>query len=524
MKKLGLILYWVVKVLLTGTVGIYAVWALTAAVRYWGELQHQNAVSGKLTLLMIIVLLLVTGLGVLLKFRPLPRRWFWPLVAVLGGAALLWQLLLALTTATSISGWDPWAVYNWLANRASLTGQWQNYFSYNPNNLLLLYLYRTVQGVMNLFGRPLSWTGLAVVNAFGIAGAGVLLLLTLSKLFSREAALVGYLLWLLLIGITPWVIVPYTDTFVLLPLAAALYCGVTLIGTAHRRTRLIAGFLLGLFAVISYEMKASAIVFLIAAVPIVLLRLVPWRKAGRQPLLAAGVAVLGLAVGYGGFQAVNAVQPLVTIHRAMATPASHYLMIGAKGTGQFNQSDADHTRSIKNPQQRSASDFHIWEQRIASMGWNGYRRFAAVKMAATTQDGTYSWGEEGGDRFLDREGPRRSGQLAETLQSFVYPFGSRIRYYRQAAQLIWIWFWAIVCLALVGSLFTRRAAIDWLVISLLGSFLFLMLFEAGRTRYMIQFVPLYVLFVGSVWAILPTRGERPVKARKAAAVAAKAQD
>lgn len=78
--------------------------------------------------------------------------------------------------------------------------------------------------------------------------------------------------------------------------------------------------------------------------------------------------------------------------------------------------------------------------------------------------------------------------FASWVRTYIYAEGKNYFYYASFIQMVWI----IISIGLVLStfFFSRNNAFQlWMQISLFGGILFLMLFEGGRTRYMIQFLP-----------------------------------
>ena len=80
-------------------------------------------------------------------------------------------------------------------------------------------------------------------------------------------------------------------------------------------------------------------------------------------------------------------------------------------------------------------------------------------------------------------------------QTFTYPAGKNVSVFRFISQLIWI--------SLIGILFFgwkyHDLVSDGLRLSLIGGFLFLLIFEGGRSRYLIQFLPNIMILIPIVW-------------------------
>lgn len=112
------------------------------------------------------------------------------------------------------TGWDVWTIMaasEAVAHGGSLQ-DYQEYFSVYPNNLLLVWLYGTLIRFFDLvkinfrigilfFQCVLSW------------GTGLILFGCVEKILkSRHAAWFAWILYLILVGMSPWVSIPYSDS------------------------------------------------------------------------------------------------------------------------------------------------------------------------------------------------------------------------------------------------------------------------------------------------------------------------
>lgn len=80
-------------------------------------------------------------------------------------------------------------------------------------------------------------------------------------------------------------------------------------------------------------------------------------------------------------------------------------------------------------------------------------------------------------------------------QTFTYPNGKNVSVFRFISQLIWIF---LIGVLLFGWKYHDLIS-DGLRLSLIGGFLFLLIFEGGRSRYLIQFLPSIMILVLILW-------------------------
>ena len=130
-------------------------------------------------------------------------------------------------------------------------------------------------------------------------------------------------------------------------------------------------------------------------------------------------------------------------------------------------------------------------KRLKQRGFLGYISFLIRKQGYNTADGTFGWLGEG--TFIFTKTPASNWKW--WAQTFTYPDGKNVSVFRFISQLIWIF--------LVGILFFgwkyHDLVSDGLRLSLIGGFLFLLIFEGGRSRYLIQFLPSIMILVPIVW-------------------------
>ena len=136
-----------------------------------------------------------------------------------------------------------------------------------------------------------------------------------------------------------------------------------------------------------------------------------------------------------------------------------------------------------------------------------------------TGEGMFGWNQE---RVLSEEtrlqmpwiqGIINTG-FAQKVRSIVYATGENFKIQGILFQMIWI-------VAVIGILvysFTFKSSpyhvALWLQITLFGGFLFLMIFEGGRTRYLIQFLPAIILLSSLGWEQILAFVQRAIQSNR----------
>ncbi|MGX4763049.1 glycosyltransferase family protein [Holzapfeliella sp. JNUCC 72] len=454
---------------------------------------------GKLTMIVsLFLVILLAGIVLLaIKFRQtrLTTKAYWYIVFGITGIAFVWQLFLIHEVALDIEGWDPWTIFQWITGNGDV---YPNYFSYNPNNMMTMYMYQFTNIVTNLFGRQLSWLALDRMNMIVILIASLLFAYIAKKLLSSIAALFSVGLFSIYFTFSPLSVVPYSDTLSLLP---ALLTIVLLLLAKHYQSQKVFCALLvvvaGLMASVSYYTKASSVIFFIAFLLASAINLLKTRHFSLFKIELLGCLLVGFLAGFYGIKKINQVQTIVAYNSTLATPMTHYLAIGASEKGWWNQPDQDFTRSFESYSERSQKNMDKFVQRVTDRGWDGYIDFLKYKNAITFNDGTLGWYEEGGGKVVN-DTPSKANSEKNNLRKFLYGQGSKTAVTKWFAQVIWLVLWIIVTCS-IASLFRKQTSslsTDWLTLTVLGGFIFLSLFESGRGRYVIQFLPYYFLLAG----------------------------
>ncbi|KRN27288.1 integral membrane protein [Lactobacillus selangorensis] len=383
-------------------------------------------------------------------------------------------------------GFDVDAIHQALTNHGRII---QSYFSFNFNNMPMLLL---EHGLAVLFGTT-SWQFFDFVTLFLVDASAFLNLLSIYVLDKRHVVHLIYIqaAWLL---VFPMIVVPYTDMWVLPLVSAYLLCYLVVRNPVSPVwLRILAGLGFGLFTAGAYILKPSAIV------PVVAILIVTfWEalqtKPQRHQLLGGSLIFLGLAaMTSASFMVLNhqvTHEKYLWVNQSREIPAIHFASMGASGQGGYNAKDALKMAELPNKQARVAYSKRMLIQRLRHMGPIGYAAFLYRKQRNDTADGTFAWIKEG--HFIKKTTKPFGHGLARLYRNFVYLYGPNLGDFRYIAQLVWV-------VLLMIILFNWRAPDSIyriLRLGILGGFMYLLLFEGGRSRYLIQFLPLFLLFAG----------------------------
>lgn len=369
------------------------------------------------------------------------------------------------------------------------------YFSLYPNNAFLVAVFALLFGALRSVGvtgiDQYLWASV-VVNCVALTGTLVLVRVVVRRLAPGVATIVSVVLGVVLIVVSPWLNVAYSDTLVMAFPIAMLALWLTWPDRPSPVSRVGLFALLGVLGAIGLAIKPPVLAMTIA------LLLVTARSgpAGRRWNVRGGiVAVAGLAIGFGLAHegvAVFTTALFPGFGPGAAMPFTHYMAMGATGDGGFNADDFYRTFGTPEGDRRSAA-FALWESRVRSMGPIGYPVFLAEKVLYALSDGSF---------FQDREGVGPydrsyffSDPLSSAVQS-VFPLGAPLHWALSSLwQAAW-WLSVALCFVPLRRLrLPRPGSVAAMRLSVLFLFAYLCLSES-RSRYVYHYLPIVLILAG----------------------------
>lgn len=445
---------------------------------------------------------LVTGLYA--KGYPHRRVLMWVVIVL----TLCWQLAV-IYLLSGQNAYDTGKIMDAAINGAQAH---RTYFSLNQNTLLLLFLER---GFWFMTGRPSISTFVVyanVINLILIDSGFWLLVHPVKRLFGKQHQVVLVVIGELLFLLSPWVAVPYTDTWAFFLTAAIVALGVSYFNSSKTWQKYVWAILMGLTVTLAYLLKPSVVIALAAFCLIGLFRLI--NNHQFRPRLVVLISMLLVVIGFGAsFTAYKSFiqhQDFVTIDKKMGHPMIHFIAIGMHGTGAYNYPDAELDVTIKSPKKRQQANVKLIKERIKGFhGWPNYQRFITKKQVNNIADGTFAWGTDVQIDTNQANSHVRNQTIIRRLFAKQGQTRGNTYEYRFIAQLVWS-----VCLGLI--LFTVGSEtwrVQFFKYGVVGFMLFLLIFEGGRSRYVVQFLPLMMVLatVGAVNLMTRIRSHQALK-------------
>lgn len=457
----------------------------------------------------ILAVALLAGLAIVvaaLATRRAPRldRAFWPAVAA-GCALLLAGQAAIVEGAWFLTDWDAQGV----VSGAFYGTSWDSvYFSTYPNQTFLM-------GVFSLIGRAVGASSYESLYRACVLGGCVCLAVSCAcmaavarRVAGPRTGLLAFALCVLLVGLSPWMLVPYSDAY------GTLCPALALLAYAHigrRPLRLGAVLLLSL---VGYFVKPTSVFIGAAVVVIELVGLVrssrrasaagahAARPSGRAVLIgwAGCAAAVAMAVAAAGALDAAVTAPYGDLDETKAFSMAHYLMMGAneETNARWSQQDYDYSAGIADPEERTRADLALWRERVEALSPVGVLRLAVKKTFNNYLDGSFWWEGEG-SFYLEVKGGN------EAIRDF-YNVGHEKNWTAGSSENPTPYFfiaqgvWFLVLLGCVAGALGRRPsnAEAAAYVSVLAVSAFLVVFEC-RARYLFLYAPYFCLLAALGW-------------------------
>ena len=153
-------------------------------------------------------------------------------------------------------------------------------------------------------------------------------------------------------------------------------------------------------------------------------------------------------------------------------------------------------KALKSPQARKAYNNRLIKRRLKNFGVAGYTKFLVLKQVNNTSDAGFGWGMDAGPGYLMPFGEKTKLQNI-TRRLYLRKGTSSVDINWNGYKIINQIIWTIVLIAMIYAILRFKDNYLILKLTILGGLSFLLLFEGGRSRYLIQFLP-YIFALASL--------------------------
>lgn len=404
-------------------------------------------------------------------------------------------------------GWDVGALHQALTdtNDPNIIA----YFSLNYNNLPIL----LVQHMLASFFHTTSWIFFDWVTLCLVDLSALINVISICIIDNddKKKIRIGIFIHCIFLLLFPTIIVPYTDAWVL-PLVSLIFLGICIVLKERYSFifRAIGSTIIGISATAAFIIKPSAAIPIISFTLILLISvifplenslatrdrpLVRTKKSHKKlKLLILLFITWTCAAGtYINLNKNLTNQTYIHVDKEREIPAIHFISMGASGEGGYNPKDALMVAVLPTKKARINFSWSLLEKRLKKRGIWGNLLFYVSKHRNNTSDGSFAWIKEG--NFIVGNGIPQEKGLAGWIEQFVYLYGTRIGDFRFWAQIWWcIW---LTMIAFGQS--NRGKIVQILRLTIIGGFVYLLIFEGGRSRYLIQFLPAFLILAAILY-------------------------
>ena len=365
-------------------------------------------------------------------------------------------------------------------------------FSVYPNNITLVWIFSELFKLKSRIPFLAYSNDLVIIIALNCLVSTLTGLLTykvVKRLTNVRWAVFSWMVYVLLVGLSPWMVITYSDALALFFPILIFY-----IYTSDFSTKLVLvkWFFIGMLSFIGYHIKPQVVIVLIA-----ILIVEAWKGLfvdlrGKMRLVAV-IAVLAVSFVLTG--ALN--QGIVKnagfeTNEEKAFGWSHFAMMGLneEQDGVYSRKDVDFSASFETKAERKAGNLAELRKRLDNFGISGYLNFLGRKALVNYGDGTFAWSVEG--NFYMETYADKDPVISPLLKSFYYYGEKNYGVTSTLEQAIWLLtLVSLLGLALMDKL-KQEPRLIVLMLSLVGLTLFELIFEA-RARYLYIYAPIYIV-------------------------------
>lgn len=329
-------------------------------------------------------------------------------------------------------------------------------------------------------------------NIFLISCSSLLISYMTNLLFrNREKTYFSGLIFMFIGMFQPLFMVPYTDTycipFVLLGMISLLKTKLSV----NIQYFVFWAILAGLFTALAFLMRPSSVVYIIAF--IILGILGAYKEKILKTVVLFIIVLSTMLATIMSFQVFVDQQKYVTINHQLEVPFTHFLLLGSHGDedddtvnhGVWNAEDVKLTMSQPSTKEMKAISWAAFLKRTKARGLFNSLKFYLIKYRDTTDAGAIGFHRDG----LWLEYGKRN--------SFYDIFAEKGKYrpiFNVFCQLIWVF---LLLFILIDLMMKSKFPKNLLALTIVGGLLFLLLFESGGTKYLLQYIPWFCVLGAS---------------------------
>ena len=381
--------------------------------------------------------------------------------------------------------WDFGKVYDEAVDLSLKFRQIDPYFYLHcPNNLPILLVFTGLFKIFRFIGLVDLLTPLILINLGVIIVSVFVMYLLIKDMYGIQRATLFSLLALLITPFYAYTTIVYTDTLgMIFPiLSLYLYAKIYKSNQYEWVKIIMLGFVLGVGSLF----KTHAAIVLVAI-------LIHYLMTSKPRFIKFSLTMLfPVTLVLISYQIIT--KPLIPISSTeVGFPKTHWIMMGLKGNGGFDDDDTNMTRFLKDSgysnNQIQQEHLRIMKERLTEYGGRGFLEHLNNKLNFTWSDGTY----------FAPEKLKREPLTENSYQDYI--FGDKNEVYLYFSQMVHVAIQFLVLMSAIAILKKKDGFESVVTISLFGVILFLLIWET-RSRYLMIYLPVIVFLASHGFGVL----------------------
>jgi len=356
------------------------------------------------------------------------------------------------------------------------------YYIQAPNNILITLLIALTIKVFSFIGITNINIMTLIVNIVFIQLAIFLLFKITKNIYNNYTACFLLVIMFLFLPIYPYSTIMYTDTMSMFLPVGFLYLIQKLNDvTSNKRTTVIS-IVIGFLAFISLNLKVTALIVLIAFVINELIN----RRIQRIITIFL-ISICSFTIFQISFVTFIKKTNIIGLDYELtkSVPFTHFIMMGMYGSGAFDANEWQFTLQLPDYETRKEENIRVIKERLNQYRTQGYISFLNNKVKGQTWgSGTY-----------DFESILNSYQVDDNIaHEFLLYDGE---YYQYVYYYCQVFHFTMMFLIIISILYSikhseKKEILNIGRLSMFGLLLFLLMWET-RSRYMLNYIPIYIL-------------------------------
>jgi Dolichyl-phosphate-mannose-protein mannosyltransferase len=494
--------------------GLFAILVMCAAL---APVANKFGLHQPTVILFVLATAAVFGLILLANVKAKSKSpvWLYPVLVTLAFAAILFvQLVIAHALRSYGYQWDTEYLFNnavFYATNGYVDAGFVTYLENSPNNLALFTLLGGLFKAVTALGSNNFLSAAILVNVCVMFVSQILIFFVSKMLFGKKIAAISLIFSFVLITLSMYVQIPYTDTLTMVFPVLILFFALRFVKSDKLWVKYVYTGLIGAVTIIGFELKPTVLIATVAVIITCAVWVVAYRKQLRTKaaiwLVGGSFAVFSVVAGltYVGYGALIDHLKLIPYPLSQSgeksLPAVHFMNIGTKtkingSSENYGGYDADTVDVISDLGSTNAKvnySIDAIKKQLGEYGVAGYANFLGHKINWIISDGTFfAYGEGDNSKVVFTD----SSAVSMRIRDFMYVDGKHYILFGNMLQVAWLSVLLLIAMQFIIVIMKRSSRVNLYMtmirLMIVGILVFLLMFE-GRSRYIFLYLPIFII-------------------------------